>query len=138
MFCDLGWTAEKVAPMHVPFRDWLLPRLSDGSYFGVTAEAEGRDVGHAGCFTIDWPPSPRLPETPMVGNIVNVHVAPDFRRRGIARALMMEIEAMMQARGLRFGQLQASDFGRPLYVDMGWGPTRDMSKLLDERSEAHS
>jgi len=130
-FLAIGRSAVDVAEMREPFRQWLLPRLADGSYFGIMAEIEGQSIGHAGVIVIAWPPGPLHPHTPDQGNVLNVHVERAFRRRGIGRELMVRVEQMMRERGLRFGKLQASDDGRPLYLGLGWTPTNDLRKMLD-------
>ncbi len=130
MFTDMGGPLDAIDAMSGPFRQWLLPRLTDGRYFGVTAEADGMDVGHAGAMVIDWPPGPRLPVSSRRGYIFNVHVEQAFRRRGIARTLMQHLEIMLKERDVTFAALHASDLGRPLYDDLGWTSGGELIKAL--------
>ncbi len=130
MFIDMGFSADCVEAMRSPFLDWVRTRLEDGRYFGVTAESEGQDIGHAGAMLIDWPPPPTTSSPSERGYIFNVHVEPDFRRRGIARTLIQRIEQMMRNRGVSLAALHASDAGRPLYLDLGWTPSKEMEKPL--------
>jgi GNAT superfamily N-acetyltransferase len=45
---------------------------------------------------------------------------PDYRRRGFARRLVEETLALANARGIPSVKLDASDAGRPLYLDIGF------------------
>ncbi len=49
-----------------------------------------------------------------------VLVLPEFRRRGIARSLMKHALAFTEARGVGCVKLDATDMGRPLYLDLGF------------------
>lgn len=49
-----------------------------------------------------------------------VLVLPEFRRRGIARGLMKHALRWLQRRGNRISRLDATDMGRPLYVQLGY------------------
>lgn len=130
MFLDMGKITETVRLMEAPFREWLLPRLADGRYFGITAEVDGQDAGHAGAMVLDWPPGPNHPTLDTRGYIFNVHVDRAFRRMGIARQMMRLIEAELTKRGVVYAGLQASDAARPFYHESGWRPTSDMAKHL--------
>jgi aminoglycoside 2'-N-acetyltransferase I len=59
------------------------------------------------------------------GYVEGVAVRPDHRRRGLASALMAEMEALLG--GYEVGALSASTAGAPLYAGRGWqqwrGPT---------------
>jgi hypothetical protein len=61
MFAASGRTRESLQPMTAAFRQWLVPRLSDGSYFGWMLEDAGRVVAGLGMMVIDWPPHPSHP-----------------------------------------------------------------------------
>ncbi len=49
-----------------------------------------------------------------------VLVLPEFRRRGIARALMKHALDFTEARGIGCVKLDATDMGRPLYLSLGF------------------
>jgi GNAT superfamily N-acetyltransferase len=51
-------------------------------------------------------------------NRVETH--PDHRRRGLGRAVMMALEKIANARGVRQGVLVATADGRALYESIGW------------------
>ncbi|MCB1018596.1 MAG: GNAT family N-acetyltransferase [Bryobacterales bacterium] len=73
-------------------------------------EAEGRVAGSAtvACFgtKLAW-----------IGMVL---VLPDFRRRGIARALMEHCVAYCRERRIDCVKLDATDMGRPLYASLGF------------------
>ena len=55
---------------------------------------------------------------------------PEFRRQGLARRLMVTAIAWCRDQGLRSVSLHASDFGRPLYEDLGFRQTNEMRLSL--------
>lgn len=58
MFRDAGRRDDVLAPMTAHFREWLKPRLADGSYFGFVLSNDGIDVAGIGLMLIEWPPHP--------------------------------------------------------------------------------
>jgi ribosomal protein S18 acetylase RimI-like enzyme len=98
---------------------WLkkvLPGVQDGTRVLVVAEQDGRIVGSAqlGC---DTPGN-----QPHRADVSKVLVHPDFRRRGIARTLMAEIErhASERCRSLLTLDTRTGDNAEPLYLSMGY------------------
>lgn len=51
-----------------------------------------------------------------------VGTAPDWRRRGLARALMLHVLADGRRRGARTASLQSTRMGQPLYAQLGFRP----------------
>ena len=58
--------------------------------------------------------------------VLNVYVEPQWRRRGVAGALMRELLDALAARGIRRIVLHASAEGRALYERLGFAPTNEM------------
>jgi GNAT superfamily N-acetyltransferase len=58
--------------------------------------------------------------------IVNVYTEPEWRGRGVARALMRVLMDWALGIGADRLVLHASDAGRPLYVSLGFKPTNEM------------
>jgi ribosomal protein S18 acetylase RimI-like enzyme len=58
--------------------------------------------------------------------VLNVYVAPAWRRRGVGEALMRAVLDALAARGIRRIVLHASDNGRPLYERLGFVATNEM------------
>lgn len=68
----------------------------------LVAEQDGRTAGYVGCQTV-------LDE----GYITNVAVSPDFRRQGIARALIAELTAKAGENKLAFVTLEVRESNAP-------------------------
>jgi GNAT superfamily N-acetyltransferase len=94
-------------------------QLAQGSYLAWLAEADGAPV--ACTVLIWWPMPPTLEEMRRRrGYVSSVYTHPDFRRMGLARALMdMLIDAAHEL-GVSKLLLSASTMGRPLYLSMGF------------------
>jgi GNAT superfamily N-acetyltransferase len=55
-----------------------------------------------------------------------MYTEPEFRKRGIARQIMLAILAWLKEQGLRSVNLHASSEGRPLYEKLGFENTNEM------------
>jgi GNAT superfamily N-acetyltransferase len=131
MFRDADGSHGALADMTASFRDWLRPRLDDGSYFGWITEHQGVPVAGLGMMVIDWPPHPLHPHDSRRGYILNVFVEPAHRGRGLATALMTAAAGEARRRGITFMILHATAMGRSLYEKLGWKPTSEMSLLVE-------
>ncbi|WIG58068.1 MAG: hypothetical protein OJF49_000813 [Ktedonobacterales bacterium] len=60
------------------------------------------------------------------GFVSSVYTQPAYRRQGIARRLMGLLVERARADGVLRLVLWASDMGRPLYLDMGFTPSRGL------------
>jgi ribosomal protein S18 acetylase RimI-like enzyme len=131
MFEDMGHAdATRLDAMDTAFEPWVAERLRAGSYIGwLMDDGAGKVVAGAGLWVMDWPPH-QLGQAPRRGNILNVYVAPEHRRRGLARRLMDDVLAYCRADGLEVVILHASEQGRPLYAALGFAPTNEMRLLL--------
>jgi GNAT superfamily N-acetyltransferase len=125
-----GRTEDVLRTMTLHFRQWLAPRLADGSYFGFILEHDGDPVAGIGLMLIDWPPHPSHPSEDKRGYVLNMFVEPDYRRRGLGKLLMDAGEAELTGRGASFCILHATRMGMPLYERLGWSRTSEMSKSL--------
>ena len=94
----------------------VLPGVSDGTRVLLIAEASGRIVGSAQ-LGHDTPAN-----QPHRADVNKLMVHPDFRRRGIARALMVEIELIARrlGRSLLTLDTRTGDSAEPLYASMGY------------------
>jgi Predicted acetyltransferase len=113
---------KEVADKFVP---WVRERLIDGRYVGWLTEDDGRVVAGAGVLFMDFPPHWMDPE-PVRAYLLNVYVDPEFRGRGLARALLEIAVSDARRRGIKVVSLHASTFGRPLYERNGFKSTNEM------------
>jgi ribosomal protein S18 acetylase RimI-like enzyme len=137
MFLEAGRAASDLAVMGGPFRAWLMPRLSDGRYFGFIALAGDAPIGGVGLMEIDWPPHPAHPHDDRRGYVLNLFVDPQCRGRGAARALMEASHRELERRDLRYLVLHATQAGRPLYEKLGWASTTEMARIALRSGKTH-
>jgi len=130
MFRDAGRRDDVLAPMTAHFREWLKPRLADGSYFGFMMSDHGVEMAGIGLMLIEWPPHPEHPTQDKRGYVLNVFVEPAYRKRGLARELMALADAEFARRGVSYAVLHATEKGRPLYQGLGWNGTTEMAKPI--------
>ncbi len=131
MFEDMGRTdVEGLAAMRASAAGLLRRRLADGTYLGWLVEtADGRVVAGGGIILLDVLPGPTYPD-PRRGWVVNMYTEPEHRRRGLARQLLVTMITWSRARGMPRLFLHASPDGRPLYEQLGFVPTSEMSLTL--------
>lgn len=98
------------------WRGKVLPGVAAGSSLLLVAEAEGRI---AGSVQLDHDTPPNQPHRAEVRKLL---VHPDFRRRGLARALMAELEAHARrlGRSLLTLDTRTGDRAEPLYASLGY------------------
>jgi GNAT superfamily N-acetyltransferase len=127
MFRDMGeGTAEELDRMVEVAGPWLSKALDDGSYrHWLALTASGRVAAGGGVLLCPWPANPKDPCTERAV-ILNIFTEPEFRKRGIARQVMLTILDWIKARGLRSVNLHASKEGRALYEKLGFEPTNEM------------
>src|SRR5438105_7004524 len=113
MFAESGRTRESLQPMTAAFRQWLIPRLGDGSYFGWMLEDAGQVVAGLGMMVIDWPPHPSHPTDDRRSYILNLFVEPEHRRKGFAKQLMTLAEQRARQLGLRYAILHSTGRAGP-------------------------
>ncbi|MED5617866.1 GNAT family N-acetyltransferase [Ideonella sp. BN130291] len=100
---------------------WLAPRIERGSYVGFVGEAAGQVVAGAGAVLLDWGPT-RGEATGLRARVANVFTEPAWRRQGLSRALVGQVMAQCDARGIRVFNLAASDEAEPMYRSFGFEP----------------
>lgn len=101
------------ACFHAPWSETML-REELGKGIFLVAEQDGRTAGYVGCQTVQDE-----------GYITNVAVSPDFRRQGIAKALITELIEQAKAKRLAFVTLEVRESNaaaRALYAGAGFQP----------------
>lgn len=127
MFAAMGRETETIrAEVGRNFAVWLAPRLADGRYMAwITMDAR-QPVASAGLMFLDWPPVPHDPAGTTRGYLLNIFVEAEYRRRGLARALVEQCIAETRRRGIRVVTLHASLQGRELYEKLGFHAGNEM------------
>jgi GNAT superfamily N-acetyltransferase len=95
------------------------------AWLACDRSGDGRALGSAMLTVVPTLPRPGIPEPFLDARVRNVYVEPAARRRGIARALMLEVMREATLRGVRRLTLGASAMGRPLYLRLGFVPKAD-------------
>src|ERR1700727_673899 len=92
MFRDMGeGTVEELDRMAEVARPWLAQALADGTYrHWLAVDSSGRVAGGGGVLLCPWPANPKDPCTERAV-ILNVYTEPEFRKRGIARQVMLPL-----------------------------------------------
>ena len=115
------------ACFHAPWSENAL-REELGKGLFLVAEDENQTVcGYVGCQTV-------LDE----GYITNVAVSPDFRRQGIARALIEALLAKARENGLAFVTLEVRESNAPaiaLYTGAGFAPVGKRKNFYSNPTE---
>ena len=101
------------------YADWLPGVMSGGRYLGWLAVKGGRVIGGVGLLLLHWQPSRTDPD-PIRGRVVNVFVEPEYRRQGVARALLQAMLTEARSRRLGVLNLGSSVEGRKLYASLGF------------------
>jgi len=127
MFRDMGeGTVEELDRMVEVAKPWLAQALADRSYrHWLAVDSSGRIAGGGGVLLCPWPANPHDPCTQRAV-ILNVYTEVEFRRRGIARQVMLTILEWIKKQGFRAVNLHASAEGRALYEKLGFEPTNEM------------
>jgi GNAT superfamily N-acetyltransferase len=108
------------------FQDFARRAMEDQTYHQWLAETDtGKVVSGAAAFVVPWPGNPRDRQQKRV-YILNVFTEPEYRRHGIARAMLQEIIAWCRSQGFTSVRLVSSEMGVPLYQSLGFQPTREM------------
>lgn len=133
MFRDMGQvpTDELGSGLLKASTSALATFLREGSYVGYLAVGPDQDVvGGAGVHVRSQ--LPRISSdgtyvaTRPVPLLVNVYTEPEWRRRGIARELVVTLMRWAEEQGADQMVLHASDAGRSLYASLGFAPTNEM------------
>ena len=95
-----------------PWSEESLKLLLDEKNAGFVAEIDGITVAYGGIVTV-------LDE----GQITNIATHPDYRRRGLAKAIMEAIDLFSAENGIVYLSLEVREqniAARSLYVSCGW------------------
>lgn len=131
MFVDMGETNSAACDaMLTAFEQWARWKMGQGDYVAWLAVADGAAVASVGLWRMEWSPVPHDLSNRR-GRVMDVYTLPDYRRRGLARALMLALVNWSRAHGLHSLHLDASAMGRGLYEELGFDATHEMRLRLD-------
>ena len=127
MFADMRDAAETVLEeMAQNFEPWVRRMIAEDKYAGWITRDDEREVGSAGLLILDWAPHFLDQRCGQRGYILNVFVEPEYRGRGIAKALTLECMAEAKRRGIGVVALHASKKGQPVYEKLGFKTSNEM------------
>jgi len=109
-------------------RAYLRRAIPGGEFVAWIAEVGSRVVACSGLVFFDRPPYPRN----LLGreaHILNMFTSPEWRGRGIGRALLDQIVQVARDRGAKRLWLYTSDGARSLYARAGFTPKGSKMEL---------
>ena len=104
------------------------PAASTGLADCVGAGAAGELIASIGLVVHSVPPSP-FNRAGREGYIMNLVTLPPWRRRGIGRALLSHVIAVLRAEGVPIASLHAAGDGRKLYEELGFVLKDDLPEM---------
>lgn len=134
MFVDMGTlTAEAVVQEQEVWAGWFRSALPAGEYAGFLVEYGEQVVGGVGLMFMPKIPTSKDPAV-LKGHILNMSVAPEHRRRGLAEALMQAALNELRGRGIRTVNLNAAPMGKSIYERLGFieASNPEMRLMLEE------
>lgn len=94
-------------------------KLADGSLVEWFLEENGEVIATAGILFIEFPPS-YSNQTGLRGYVTNMYTAPEYRRQGIATAMLHKLVEEAKARSVDLICLRATDMGKSVYEKFGF------------------
>lgn len=116
---------------------WTEKMMRAQKYFGFLSIDGDAIAASAGLMILDWPPHPLDPAGEKRAYILNVYVEPEYRRRGLAKALVEMCRTEAARQNIRVVTLHASDAGKPLYENLGFRATNEMMLAEGPVTAAH-
>jgi FolB domain-containing protein len=101
--------------------EYMSQKIPSGEYMSWVADVNGQAVASGGLVLRSAPPTIGNPRG-LEGYIISVFTAPEWRKQGMARAIMNAIIDYLREKGIVKVTLRATDQGRPLYLSLGFTP----------------
>ncbi len=132
-FSDVG----KLDAMEAAYVGWVRDRLARDEYLGwLVVTPEGFAASGVGLWVRDFAPHP-ADMSGQRGYIFNVYTYPDYRRRGLARQLVLESLVWCRDHGMQAVTLHYSRDGKSIYESLGFKMdngmifwTRDLPQII--------
>ena len=113
---DNGFQEDALSPLT---KDFFQRNLPNGSHVAFVCEDEGRLVADVGLTLFEMMPTTKSPNG-KVARLMNMYVAPQYRRRGIAQSLLKMSVGYAKEIGCTRIMLNPSEMGKPLYLNFGF------------------
>jgi GNAT superfamily N-acetyltransferase len=127
MFQDMGRVSpEEYQLLRAASESWIAGVLANQQYIGWLVEDGSGIVAGGGLLLREQFPTAGCYKIGQWAHIMNVYTKPEYRRRGLARRLMILMIDWCAAQKIDQVTLTASDEGRHLYESLGFVQTSDM------------
>ncbi len=114
-----GAPATDVESIDPQLKAFFEERFRDGSIHQIFAMDGDRAVATGGVLFFTYPPS-HVNKSGRIAYITNMFTAPEYRRQGIATAILAMLEDEARARGVSQAKLGATRWGRSVYEKAGY------------------
>lgn len=111
-------------PIDAELSDFFHQKLAADQLYELLAYEEETLVATAAVLFMDYPPT-YTNKSGRVAYITNMYTAPLFRKRGIARQMLQQLEKEILRRGVEVIRLRASVYGQPVYEKCGYQKEKD-------------
>lgn len=109
----------RAATLVAATRHYLLRKLGTGEFIAWVADVSGQLVATSGLVFFERPPDAGNPAG-LDAYLMNMYTVPDWRRRGLARALLDEAIQFTRRSTARRIWLRATEGGEPIYRQAGF------------------
>jgi ribosomal protein S18 acetylase RimI-like enzyme len=120
MLCeDNDYCAELVEKMRASAKDYFLQELANGNFIARLAVDGDKIIGACGMSLLAIPPDDRS-ITGKTAYISGMYVEPDYRRKGIAKNILLEIMEDARKENCERMVLDTTQSGKKLYEKYGF------------------
>ena len=113
---DRGFQEESLLPLT---KDFFQRNILNGSHVAFVCEDEGQLIADVGLTLFEMMPTTKSPNG-KVARLMNMYVAPPYRRKGIAKNLLEISVKYAREAGCTRIILNPSVMGKQLYLDFGF------------------
>ncbi len=130
MFQSMGYSdPAELEWLRKELYEYMVHKLPLGEYMSWVADVNGQAVASGGLVIHSAPPTIRN-RCGLEGYVMSVFTAPEWRKLGIARAIMTAILDYLRMKSIPAVTLRATEQGRPMYLSLGFTPD-DRTMALD-------
>ncbi|UCE08960.1 MAG: GNAT family N-acetyltransferase [Candidatus Thorarchaeota archaeon] len=128
MFRSMGYDDELLRRATPKIQDFMENEWDDSIKCFLATE-NGEVVGGCAVSVYSRLPNPRKIQCARIAYIHNVFVEPEFRRKGIATALMIEVVSFFTKRGIKKFTLHNTEMSSGLYRRLGFTKVENYYEL---------